>query len=160
MARVGKKRKGKAAHPASPDQRAITEGLSALDAALEQLWESIRAGDVLDAEVQTSELLALPGYSDDSDESHAQVAAGLIGRGARVLALPEQAAFLRLLVALGTKAVKREASEDLADLADDDVYPPEWVTRIGKAVPGRAYRARDAFGDQATGRRDLQLRRC
>ncbi len=145
---MGKKRKGKAAHPASPDQRAITEGLSALDAALDQLWESIRAGDVLDAEVQTSELLALPGLSDDSDESHAQVAAGLIGRGARILAPPEQAAFLRLLVALGTKAVKREASEDLADLADDDVYPPEWVTRIGKAVPGQAYRARDAFGDQ------------
>ena len=103
---------------------------------------------MLDAEVQASELLALPGFSDDNDESHATVATGLIGRAARALAPPEQAAFLRLLVALGTKAVKRQASGDLADLADDEVYPPEWVTRIGKAVPGRAYRARDAFGDQ------------
>ena len=44
--------------------------------------------------------------------------------------------------------MKRQASEDLADLAADGVYPPEWVTGIGKAVLGQAYRARDAFGDQ------------
>ena len=145
---VGKKRKGGAARAARVEQRAIADGLGALDAALAQLWESIKAGDVLDAEVQASELLALPSMSDDDEESHARVAAGLIGQGARVLAPPEQAAFLRLLVALGTRAVKREASEELADLAAEEVYPPEWVTRIGKAVPGRAYRARDAYGDQ------------
>ena len=148
MARWGRNGRARPSRAAGGEQRAIADGLSALDAALAQLWKSIRAGDVLDAEVQASELLALPGFSDDNDESHATVAAGLIGRGARALAPPEQAAFLRLLVALGTKAVKRQASEDLADLADDEVYPPEWVTRIGKAVPGRAYRARDAFGDQ------------
>lgn len=145
---MGKKRKGGAARLASADQKAIAEGLSALDAALEQLWESIRVGDVLGAEVQASEMLALPGMADGSDESHLRVVAGLIGRGAEVLEPPDQAAFLRLLAALGTKAVKRAAGEELADLADDDVYPPEWVTRIGKAVPGQAYRARDAFGDQ------------
>lgn len=145
---MGKKRKGRASGPADVEQQAVADGLSALDAALDKLWESINAGDVLAAEVQASELLALPGLSDDGNEFNAQVVAGLIARGARVLAPPEQAAFLRLLVALGTKAVKRQASEDLSKLAADDVYPPEWVTRIGKAVPGQAYLARDAFGDQ------------
>jgi len=145
---MGKKQRASAARTSSADQRAIAEGLSALDAALEQLWESIRAGDVLGAEVQASEMLALPGMADDSDESHVRVVTGLIRRAASVLEPPEQAAFLRLLVALGTKAVKRRASDELADLADDGVYPPEWVTDIGKAVPGQAYRARDAFGEQ------------
>lgn len=145
---MGKKRKGGTSRAVSAEQRAIADGLSALDAALAQLWVSIRAGDVLGAEVQASELLSLPGMSDGNDESDARVVAGLIGQGARVLAPPEQAAFLRLLMSLGPKAVKRQASEDLADLAAEEVYPPEWVTRIGKAVPGRAYRARDAFGDQ------------
>lgn len=145
---MGKKRKGRASRVATAEQGAVADGLSALDAALARLWESIRAGNVLDAEVQASELLALPGMADDSDESHVRVAAGLIGQGARVLEPPEQAAFLRLLVTLGTRAVKRKASEELADLAADEVYPPEWVTRIGKAVAGQAYRARDAFGDQ------------
>jgi hypothetical protein len=135
---VGKKRKGGAARAALAGQRAIAEGRDALDAALAQLWESIRASDVLDAEMQASELLGLPGLSDDDEESHARVAAGLIAQGARALTPPEQAAFLRLLVALGTRAVKREASEELAGLAAEEVYPPEWVTSIGKAVPGRA----------------------
>ncbi len=145
---MGNKRKGSAARAAAGREREIADGQSALDAALAQLWESITAGDVLGAEVQVSELLALPDLSDDSDEFHARIAAGLISRGASELAPPEQAAFLRLLTALGTKAVKRQASGELADLAADGVYPPEWVTGIGKAVPGQAYRARDVFGDQ------------
>lgn len=145
---MGKKRKGGAAGAARIEQQAIADGLGALDAALARLWESVRAGDVLEAEVQAGELLGLPGMSDVDEESHARVAATLIGRAVSALTPPEQAAFLRLLVSLGTRAVKREASEELADLAGDEVYPPEWVTRIGKAVPGQAYRARDAYGDQ------------
>lgn len=145
---MGKNRKGSAARAAADRKRESADGVAALDAALAQLWESISAGDVLGAEVQVSELLALPDLSVDTDEFHARVAAGLISRSTRALAPPEQAAFLRLLVALGAKAVKRQASEELAELAADGVYPPEWVTGIGKAIPGQAYRARDAFGDQ------------
>lgn len=145
---MGKKPKGKGSRAAASRERAVAEGLSALDAALARLWKSIAAGDVFDAEMQASELLALPDLSDDSDATHSMIANGLIARATRVLDPPEQAAFLRLLMALGTKAVKRLASDELADLTDDGVYPPEWVTGIGKAAPGQAYRARDAFGEQ------------
>ena len=51
-------------------------------------------------------------------------------------------------MALGPRAVKREASDALADLTGDGIYPPEWVTSIGKPVPGQAYRGRDLFGDR------------
>jgi hypothetical protein len=145
---MGKKRKGTASRAAIGSEQAIADGIGALDTALAGLWESVAAGDVLAAEVQASELLALPGLSDDGDDFHAQVADGLFRRSASVLAPPEQAAFLRVLMTLGTRAVKRQASEDLADLADDGVYPPEWVTGIGKAVSGQAYHARDVFGEQ------------
>ncbi len=44
--------------------------------------------------------------------------------------------------------LRAAASAELADLTSDGVYPPEWVTAIGKAAPVQAYRARDDFGDQ------------
>jgi len=145
---MGKKRKGGNSRVATAKGRALGNELDALDAALARLWESIAAGDLFDAEIQTSELVALPDLSDDSDESHSRIALGLISRASVALTPPDQAAFLRLLIALGTKAVKRQASAELADLTSDGVYPPEWVTAIGKAIPGQAYRARDNFGDQ------------
>jgi len=54
----------------------------------------------------------------------------------------------RLLVALGPRAVKRAASEALAELTADGVYPPEWVTSIGKPTPGQAWRLYDVAGDR------------
>lgn len=145
---MAKKRKGGNPRGAAAKSRAFASELDALDAALARLWESIAAGDLFDAEVQASELLGLPDLPEDNDESHSMIASGLIGRASRALTPPDQAAFLRLLIALGAKAVKRQASEELADLTSDGIYPPEWVTGIGKAVPGQAYRASDDFGDQ------------
>ena len=137
---MGKKRKG--------GNSRVAAGSDALDAALVRLWKSIGAADLFDAEIEASELLALPDLSNNNDESHSVIASELIGRASRALAPSDQAAFLRLLIALGSKAVKRRASDELADLTSDGVYPPEWVTAIGKAVPVQAYRARDDFGDQ------------
>lgn len=54
---------------------------------------------------------------------------------------------LRLLMTLGTPATKRAASQALAELTDDGIYPPDWVTEIGKAVAGQAWRRYDVFGD-------------
>lgn len=61
---------------------------------------------------------------------------------------PVAAAFLRLLMSLGPRSVKRAAGDALADLIDDDVYPPEWVNSIGKPAPGQAWRVYDVFGDR------------
>jgi hypothetical protein len=59
----------------------------------------------------------------------------------------EAAAFCRLLMSLGSRAVKRAASQALADYTADDIYPPGWVTSIGKPTPGRAWRRHDVFDE-------------
>jgi len=59
----------------------------------------------------------------------------------------EGAAVLRLLMSLGSPATKRSASRGLARLTEAGTYPPDWVTGVGKAVPDRAWRRYDVFGD-------------
>jgi hypothetical protein len=125
--------------------RRQTDGAEALDNALAEVWASISAGDVLSAEMQTSSLIALPLLSGGSDSEYDMLAARLVSAAQR---RPEGAAFLRLVMALGPRAVKRRASEALAAFTDAGVYPAEWVNGIGKPTPGRAYRGRDTFGDQ------------
>ena len=61
---------------------------------------------------------------------------------------PEGAAYLRLLMSLGPRAVKRKAIEALAEFTADGVYPPEWVTSIGRPTPGQAWRLYDVTGDR------------
>ena len=48
---------------------------------------------------------------------------------------------------LGTAQTRRAASQALAELTGEGIYPPEWVTEIGKATPGQAWRRYDVFGD-------------
>ena len=98
--------------------------------------------------MQASSLIALPLLTGGTEAEHKLLAAALVDAAEARSPDPEAAAaFLRLLMALGPRAVKREASDALADLTADGVYPPEWVTGIGKPVPGQAYRGRDVFGD-------------
>src|SRR6266478_10224397 len=60
---------------------------------------------------------------------------------------PDGAALLRLLMTLGTPTTRRAASRALAELTGEGIYPPEWVTEIGKVTPGQAWRRYDVFGD-------------
>jgi hypothetical protein len=112
-----------------------------------ELWTSISSGDVLNAEMQASSLIALPLLTDATDAESDLLAAALVSAAEGHAHEPEGAAFLRLLMALGPRTVKRQASEALADFTDQGIYPPEWVSGIGKPTPGRAYRGRDMFGD-------------
>jgi len=123
------------------------DGSEALERALAELWTSISAGDVLSAEVQASSLIALPLLTGGTDTEYDLLAAALISAAEARALEPEGAAFLRLVMALGPRTVKRQASEALADFTDDGVYPPEWVSGIGKPTPRQAYRGRDTFGD-------------
>ena len=50
-------------------------------------------------------------------------------------------------MSLGSPATKRSASQALAQLTEAGIYPPDWVTAAGKAVPDRAWRRYDVFGD-------------
>jgi hypothetical protein len=133
------------------DARRQADGVEALDRALAELWTSISSGDVLDAEMQASSLIALPLLTGGTDEEYELLAGALISAAEERAHEPEDAAaFLRLVMTLGPRAVKRQASDALADLTDDGIYPPEWVNGIGKPVPGQAYRGRDMFGDHET----------
>jgi hypothetical protein len=114
---------------------------------LAELWASISSGDVLSAEMQASSLIALPMLTGGTDREYELLAAALISAAETRAREPEGAAFLRLLMALGPRVVKRQASEALAGFTDDGTYPPAWVSGIGKPTPGQAYRGRDKFGD-------------
>jgi hypothetical protein len=112
-----------------------------------ELWASISSADVLSAEMQASSLIALPLLTGGAGAEYELLAAALISAAEARGHEPEGAAFLRLVMALGPRTVKRQASEALAEFTDDGIYPPEWVTSIGKPAPGQAYRGRDTFGD-------------
>ena len=128
--------------------REASDGAEVLDRTLAELWASISSGDVLSAEMQVSSLIALPLLTGGTDAEYDLLAGGLITAAEARADEPEDAAaFLRLVMALGPRAVKRQASEALADLTGDGIYPPEWVSGIGKPATGQAYRGRDTFGD-------------
>jgi hypothetical protein len=123
----------------------------ALDRALAELWKSIAVGDVLNAEFQTSAFVSLPELTDGSPEEMERLADLLIDAASSFPSADgsgsEAAAFCRLLMSLGSRPVKRAASEALAGFTEDGIYPPGWVTDIGKPTPGRAWRRHDVFGE-------------
>jgi hypothetical protein len=97
--------------------------------------------------MQMSTLLALPLLKGGTDAEYGLLAEALISAAEEWENEAEGAAFLRLLLALSPRAVKRQASDALAGFTDDGIYPPEWVNDIGKPALGRAYRGRDVFSD-------------
>jgi hypothetical protein len=124
----------------------------ALERALAELWKSIAVGDVLNAEFATSAFVSMPELMDGSPEDTQTLAGMLIDAASSYPSADgsgsEAAAFCRLLMSLGSRSVKRAASEALAGFTGDNIYPPDWVTTIGKPAPGRAFRQYDVFGDQ------------
>ena len=115
---------------------------------LSSLWEGVASGDPLRAELETATCMAFPyvlGQRDPADiESFIDT---VLVKGAVRRRNPDGAALLRLLMTLGTAQTRRAASRALAELTGEGIYPPEWVTEIGKATPGQAWRRYDVFGD-------------
>lgn len=115
---------------------------------LSSLWEGVASGDLLRAELETATCMAFPyvlGQRDPADiESFIDT---VLVRGALRRRDPDGAALLRLLMSLGTAQTRRTASRALAELTGEGIYPPEWVTEIGKAAPRQAWRRFDVFGD-------------
>ncbi len=115
---------------------------------LASLFSAIKAGDRLKAELETAYSMAIPLVAgiEDPEEIETFISSALIEAAVRKPA-PDGAALLRLLMALGSTETRRAASKALAELTGSGVYPPEWVTEIGKATPGQAWRRYDIFGD-------------
>jgi hypothetical protein len=152
---MGKRNRHSAAKTGAPVKSAgqgrpadTAGGDGQFDRALAELWAAIAAGDVLRAELQTSAFAALPFRASDQDAESEAFVDALIDAAMEQQYGPVSAAFMRLLMTLGPRIVKRAAGEALAELTGDGVYPPEWVTGIGKPVPGQAWRVYDVFGDR------------
>jgi hypothetical protein len=114
---------------------------------LSSLWKATAAGDPLRAELEAATCMILPRVGQlDAEKSQAFISKVLVDEAIRKPSA-EGAAMLRLLMTLGSPATKRAASQALGRLVDAGIYPPDWVTEVGKAVPGQAWRRYDVFGD-------------
>lgn len=118
------------------------------DTALDQLWATIASGDVLKAELSASVFASMALMTDGAGAVGPDgIAKAVLEAAIRDEFTPESAAFCRLIVSLGTPALKREASRRLQEHTDEGVYPPDWVTGVGRPAPRRAWRSCDVFGD-------------
>jgi hypothetical protein len=146
MARVSKKtRPRRSPAPASAPGREDPGDL--VERMVGSLWRAVAAGDLLRAELEAATCMALPrvGRLAPAD-AQAFISKVLVEEAIRQPS-PDGAAVLRLLMALGSPATKRSASQALARLTEAGMYPPDWVTGAGKAVPVQAWRRYDVFGD-------------
>jgi hypothetical protein len=146
MARVNKKtRPPRRTAPASAPAREDPGTL--VDRMMGSLWRAVAAGDPLRAELEAATCMALPRVGRLApDDAQAFINKVLVEEAIRQPSA-DGAAVLRLLMSLGSPATKRSASRGLARLTEAGTYPPDWVTRVGKAVPDRAWRRYDVFGD-------------
>jgi hypothetical protein len=134
--------------PARQAPAGQTEANAIVERVMSSLWAGIAAGDPLRAELETATCMAIPRVTGqlDPDETEKFISTVLVD-GAVRRQTPDGAALLRLLMALGTPDTKRAAGRALAELTGAGIYPPEWVTGIGKVTPGQAWRRYDVFGD-------------
>ena len=139
---------GQATASQAPPGNVRTEADAVVERVLSSLWAAIASGDPLRAELETATCMAIPQVAGQRDPGEIEkfISAVLVD-GAVRRRTPEGAALLRLLMALGTQDTKRAASRALAELTGAGVYPPDWVTEVGKVTPGQAWRRYDVFGD-------------
>jgi hypothetical protein len=151
----GKAPSGKAPSGKAPSGKASSDGLAPGEAdaivreVLSQLWSAVASGDPFRAELEAASCMAIPlvgGHRDAIDETEKFISDVLVD-GAVRRRTSDGAALLRLLMALGSPGTRKTASRALAELTGDGIYPPDWVTEVGKAVPGQAWRRYDVFGD-------------
>ena len=133
-------------------QGSVRDGRTEADAIVERvlssLWTAIASGDPLRAELETATCMAIPYVAGQQDPAEIEsFISTVLVDGAVRRRTPDGAALLRLLMVLGTQDTKRAASRALAELTGAGIYPPEWVTEIGKVTPGQAWRRYDVFGD-------------
>jgi hypothetical protein len=132
----------------APSESGRTEADAIVERVMSSLWAGIASGEPLRAELETATCMAIPRVTGemDPDETEKFISAVLVD-GAVRRRTPDGAALLRLLMALGSQDTKRAASKALAELTSAGIYPPDWVTGVGKVTPGQAWRRYDVFGD-------------
>ena len=140
--------KAGAPNAAAGNEPGDSEAEAILERVLAKLWTAIEAGEPLRAELETITCMAIPYLAGQPEpESIDTFMSAVLVDGAARQRSPDGATLLRLLMALGTAKTKKAASRALAELTGAGIYPPDWVTEIGKPVPGQAWRRYDVFGD-------------
>jgi hypothetical protein len=104
---VAKRNRNSAAKAAAP--AASTDEDNPLDEALAKLRATISTGEVFDAELQTSALIALLYMTDGAARETGLLTDVFVGFASEEPHGPEGAAYLRLLMSLGPRTVKRKA---------------------------------------------------
>ncbi|HSZ41739.1 MAG TPA: hypothetical protein VK817_17415 [Trebonia sp.] len=122
-------------------------GEQMLDAAFNAVWQAVDAGDVVTAEIECSALLTLPDKAGIEPAAAREYLDALVRNVTVRQPTPTGAAALRVMASIGPAEVKRAAGRELGELTADKVFPPEWVTSVGKPVPVAAWRSYDVFGD-------------
>src|SRR6516164_5403331 len=141
MARVSKKTRSRRRPAPAEDPGTLVERM------VGALWRAVAAGDLLRAELEAATCMALPRVGRLApQDAQAFISKVLVDEAIRQPSA-DGAAMLRLLMALGSPATKKSASQALARLTEAGIYPPDWVTGAGRAVPDRAWRRYDVFGD-------------
>ena len=134
-------------HPAPASAAGREDTGTLVERMMGSLWRAVAAGDLLRAELEAATCMALPRVGQLAPEdAQAFISKVLVDEAIRQPSA-EGAAMLRLLMSLGSPATKRSASQALARLTEADIYPPDWVTGAGRAVPVQAWRRYDVFGD-------------
>ena len=139
---------GKAQASRVPAEDGRTEAAAVVERVMSSLWAGIAAGEPLRAELETATCMGIPRVTGelDPDETEKFISTVLVD-GAVRRQTPDGAALLRMLMTLGSQETKRTASRALAELTGAGIYPPDWVTGVGKVTPGQAWRRYDVFGD-------------
>jgi hypothetical protein len=136
------------AAPGTPGIPERSEADEFVQRILSSLWAAVESGNPLRAEIETSTCMGIPYVLGQRAPAEIEsfITTVLVDGAAR-RQTPDGAALLRVLMALGARGIKKTASQALAQLTDLGIYPPEWVTEIGKVTPGQAWRRYDVFGD-------------
>jgi hypothetical protein len=146
MARVSKKTRPRR-RPAPASAVGREDSGTLVNRMVGSLWQAVAAGEPLRAELEAATCMALPRVGRlDPGDAQAFISKVLVNEAVREPSA-EGAAMLRMLMALGSPSTKRAASRALADLTEAGIYPPDWVTEVGKATPVQAWRRYDVLGD-------------
>jgi hypothetical protein len=133
--------------PASVSAARREDSGALVEKMMDGLWQAVGSGNLLRAELEAATCMILPRVGQlDPEHVEAFISKVLVDEAVGEYSA-EGAVILRLLVALGSPATKKAASRALAELTGADIYPPEWATKIGRAVPVQAWRRYDLFGD-------------
>jgi hypothetical protein len=124
-------------------QRQIPDEPDPLAQMFSTLWAALAAGDLLQAEIETARCWSVFHQMGLDQGKSDSIFIGMAKQGGQ----PEDAALLRLIMLLGSPAVKGQARTALGELTGAGVYPASWVAEAGKAEPVRAARVYNVFGD-------------